>query len=125
MEMNNVVISIGSNCPEREREVEKSIRFLSEKLDGVRASDCYSTPASNGKDADYLNAVLVATTDYSRERVVSLLKLYEVANGRTALSKQEGIIPIDLDLVMWNGAVVRQNDFDKDYFQIGWKQLEK
>lgn len=123
--MNSVVISIGSNCKDSEKAVEKSIGFLSGKLQSPRASGCYSTPASNGKDADYLNAVLVGYTDDSREKFTSLLKLYEVANGRTALSKQEGVIPIDLDLVVWNDEVVRPVDFDKEYFQIGWKQLEK
>ncbi len=123
--MNSVVISIGSNCKERQEAVQKSIDFLSEKLQSPRVSDCYSTPASNGKDADYLNAVLVGDTHDSREKFEALLKLYEVANGRTKLCKQEGVIPIDLDLVVWNGEVVRTVDFNKDYFQIGWKQLER
>lgn len=123
--MNSVVISIGSNCKDREQAVRKSIDFLSGKLQSPRESACYSTPASNGKDADYLNAVLVGDTDDSREKFEALLKLYEAANGRTKLSKQEGIIPIDLDLVVWNGEVVRPADFNKDYFQIGWKQLER
>lgn len=123
--MNSVVISIGSNCKERQEAVQKSIDFLSEKLQSPRASGCYSTPASNGKDADYLNAVLVGDTHDCREKFEALLKLYEVANGRTKLCKQEGVIPIDLDLVVWNGEVVRPADFNKDYFQIGWKQLER
>ena len=59
------------------------------------------------------------------DKTKSLLKLYETTHGRTPACKLAGLVPIDLDIVMWNGEVVRQRDFNQDYFQIGWKQLHK
>ena len=123
--MNNIVISIGSNHRDRDLYVEQCIDFLRQRFSDVRVSATYSTPADNGRDADYLNAVMAGqcTDDYDRTK--ALLKLYETAHGRTPLSKALGVVTIDLDIVMWNGEVLRQRDFDQKYFQIGWKQLQR
>ena len=36
-----------------------------------------------------------------------------------------GVIPIDLDIVIWNNNIIREKDFNQKYFQIGWHQLNK
>ena len=59
------------------------------------------------------------------EQCLEFLRLrFSEARFSTAC-KLAGLVPIDLDIVMWNGEVVRQRDFNQDYFQIGWKQLHK
>lgn len=123
--MNRIVISIGSNDRCRESNVEQCLEFLRHRFPETRFSAVYNTPASNGRDADYLNVVMEGTCSDDFDKTKSLLKLYETAHGRTPASKLTGQVPIDLDIVMWNGEVVRQRDFNQDYFQIGWKQLHK
>lgn len=123
--MNNIVISIGSNAPGRNRLVEECIGFLKEKFPDARFSRVYNTAAANGRDADYLNAVMESTCRDDFDTVKTSLKLYEASQGRTPKSKASGVVPIDLDIVVWNGEVVRQRDFGQQYFQIGWKQLHQ
>lgn len=123
--MNRIVISIGSNDHRRESNVEQCLEFLRLRFTEARFSTVYNTPASNGRDADYLNVVMEGECNDDFDKTKSLLKLYETAHGRTPACKLAGQVSIDLDIVMWNGEVVRQRDFNQDYFQIGWKQLHK
>ena len=37
--------------------------------------------------------------------------------------RANGIEPIDLDIVVWNGEVVRPADYAQQYFQKGWHQI--
>ena len=123
--MNKIVISIGSNGRCRESNVEQCLEFLRLRFSEARFSTVYNTPASNGRDADYLNVVMEGTCSDDFDKTKSLLKLYETTHGRTPACKLAGLVPIDLDIVMWNGEVVRQRDLNQDYFQMGWKQLHK
>ena len=123
--MSSIVISIGSNAPERDRRVAECIDFLKSRFKSTRFSDVYNTPAANGRDADYLNAVMEGSCTDCFDTTKALLKSYETEQGRTPESKTSGVIPIDIDIVMWDGAVIRQRDFSQKYFQIGWKQLHQ
>ena len=123
--MNSVVISIGSNCEDCNLHIANSIKFLDEHLNGCSFSEVYRTSALNGKDADYLNAVVSGYADCEFETLSKMLKSYESANGRTPECKLMGSVPIDLDIVIWNDEVLRPRDYKCDFFQIGWKQIVK
>ena len=36
-----------------------------------------------------------------------------------------GKIPLDIDIVVWNGEIIRPQDWKQDYFQTGLKELEQ
>ena len=113
--MNNaVVLSIGSNSADREAQMTNCIAWLRGIATPTKLSSVYNSPASNGKDPDYLNAVAEITS-----------KDYERQCGRTPQSKALGSIPIDIDIVMWNGNVLRQKDFAQYYFAKGWNEINK
>lgn len=122
--MNSLVISIGSNSRDREWQMQHCIEWLKHSLSGTHVSTIYNSVAINNRDADYLNAVMIAKTKKGLEEITALLKQYETVCGRTPASKLEGSIPIDIDIVMWNGDVVRQRDFAQQYFQRGWQELK-
>ena len=115
--MNKLVISIGSNSKDREWQVENCIKWLKSKLSGVSHSEIYNSAASNGKDPDKCRE------DFAE--INKKLKDYESVCGRTPLSKQTGEIPMDLDIIIWNGEIVRERDFNQEYFQTGWQQLDE
>lgn len=123
--MNKLVISIGSNSKDREWQVENCIKWLKSKLSGVSHSEIYNSAASNGKDPDYLNVVMKAKCREDFAEINKKLKDYESVCGRTPLSKQTGEIPMDLDIIIWNGEIVRERDFNQKYFQTGWQQLDE
>ncbi len=121
--MNTLAISLGSNSKDRSIQMENAVLYLKSIFDGVSCSTIYETQALNGKDAPYLNAVAVANTDLSIVEATKLLKDWECKCGRTIESKLMGSIPIDLDIVVWNGEVVRDKNFSCDFFTRGYFQL--
>lgn len=123
MELNSCTISIGSNTEDREFQINKAIDYLGNHLSECRFSSVYETEACNGRDKPYLNAVAHGFTSVTYEALVKFLKKWESDCGRTAVESCEGIIPIDLDIVIWNGIIKRQRDFDRLYFNKGYREL--
>lgn len=121
--MNTLAISLGSNSKDRSIQMNDAIQYLNSIFEGVLSSTIYETKELNGKDAPYLNAVAVANTHLSIVEATNLLKEWESQCGRTTESKLIGDIPIDLDIVVWNGEVVREKDFSCDFFTQGYLQL--
>lgn len=117
-----VVIGIGSNAPDREHQVKQAITRLRDLLNNVTASEIYETLSVSPKDqSPFLNAVAGATTSLSRQALIEKLKQFEAEAGR--LDAEPGIVPLDLDLVIFNGQIVRDRDFEQPYFNIGYRQL--
>ncbi|MDE6338577.1 MAG: hypothetical protein K2K97_02170, partial [Muribaculaceae bacterium] len=52
-----------------------------------------------------------------------ITKNYEKENGRNAEARKRGDVPIDIDIVVWNGEVVREHDFVCNFFRIGLRTL--
>lgn len=123
--MNSIVICIGSNSHDREWQMEHAIEWLRKQLSSTRISSIYNTQAENRRDPDYLNAVLEGHCKTDFETISKEVKEYETVCGRTPTSKLQGNIPMDLDIIMWNGEIMRPDDYKKTYFQIGWQELNK
>lgn len=121
--MNRVVISIGSNSEDCQTQMELAIKCLKSAFSNVTASSAYETPALNGKDAPYLNAVAVGETEMTFEEATAFLKQWEKSCGRTPESKLKGVIPIDLDIVVWNNKIMREKDYSYSFFTQGYNQL--
>ena len=123
--MNQLVLSIGSNSRDREWQIRHCIEWLRHTLSNVRLSTIYNSVAVNNRDADYLNAVMIAKTKKNFDDISALMRQYEMVCGRTPASKLQGEIPIDIDIVLWNDDVLRQRDFAQQYFQRGWQELKE
>lgn len=121
--MHRVYIGLGSNTPDATKQMSDAIDWLMTQLDEVANSDVYSTPPLRGIGADYLNAVATGLTTLNSDQLNLLLKDYERQAGRTPQSKLSGQVPIDLDIVVWDGTVVREKDFSYDFFQRGYRQV--
>ena len=121
--MNKVVLSLGSNCGEREKSVRQAIGWLSRVLGDARCSTIYETPEMYGKGAPYMNAVMIAESRYDYAELNCCLKQYELRCGRDEACRQRGDVPIDIDLVIWNNAVVRTIDYSARFFRIGYEEL--
>ncbi|MDE6556548.1 MAG: hypothetical protein K2K55_06245, partial [Duncaniella sp.] len=59
----------------------------------------------------------------SYQKTIECLKEFEAGQGRTHAETQDGIIPIDLDLVIWDFTIKRPKDFERHYFNRGYAQL--
>ena len=122
--MNFVVFSLGSNSDNKELMMQACVDWMREVLNDVKVSQIYETKALNGIDNDYMNAVLSGYTNEEYDDIVRSMKRYEIQSGRTKESKLKGVIPIDVDVVMWNDKIMRNNDYIQSYFQIGWNEIK-
>lgn len=121
--MNRIIISIGSNTADRATRMDEALRWLGLQFPGLKTSSIYETPEYHGVYAPYFNCVAEAASDLSAEDIVCLFKNYELSQGRTPESKKSGQVPIDLDVVMFNNENLRPHETVRDYFLIGYRQL--
>lgn len=121
--MNRLILSLGTNSADREWQMSQAIKRMKQLFKKTVVSEVYEVPAYNGVDAPYLNAVIVAATTMELEETNALLKQWEVLCGRTPASKLQGVIPIDIDVVMWNDDVLRPVDYSRSYVSIGISRL--
>ena len=97
------IISIGSNVPDKRERVEKACEELGQP--------------------DYCNAVARFSTTDDYETLRLFFKTMESDYGRVRHSDAVALIPLDIDIVMWDGAVLRQRDMGQEYMRIGLEQL--
>lgn len=116
-------IGLGSNTEDREYQIAQAIEFLLGSLTHCSVSSVYESEAFNGKDKPYYNAVVHGYTSKSYDDVIKDLKKWEADHGRTQVDTFEGITPIDLDLVIWDSRIMRPKDFERHYFNQGYREL--
>lgn len=121
--LKSVVISIGSNCGDRAENVRAALEWLSANLTDTRCSDIYETPEIHGKGSPYMNAVLTGHTPLDFAELNGMFKKYELSQGRDADARALGLVPIDIDIVVRNGEVIRPADYAAAFFKLGFSQI--
>lgn len=118
-------LGVASNSPDRKQQVANALRWLDATFGPTVHSAPYPTDEWSGRFPQYLNAVaLLRLAPYvDMQAVNASLKLYERRCGRVPSDKQSGIVPIDLDIVVWRGEVVREAEFSRPYFAEGYRQV--
>lgn len=117
-------ISVGSNLPDAREIVRAAINKIVRTLDGFRkASSVYKTACWGGGQSDYYNCVMRLETDLPASELEIILKVLEAQSGRRPQDKLKGVVPIDLDLVVYDRKVLRSRDFSRNYFRIGYCEL--
>lgn len=118
-----VVFSIGSNCGDRHANVKAGIEWLAHIISNFKVSPIYATPDCLGSQKEYINAVAKGSSTLSTESLEKLCKQYELSCGRDAYARTCNNVPIDIDLVMYDSKILRQRDFSREFFQIGYKSI--
>lgn len=116
-------IGVGSNTTDRDERVNRAIEHVSQFLTRCSVSSVYESEAINGKDAPYLNAVIHGFSPVNSTALVKFLKDWETEEGRRQDDMTKGQVPIDLDLVIYDSRILRPKDFERHYFNIGYREL--
>ena len=53
----------------------------------------------------------------------AMLKACEVMEGRTSDARAAGRVPLDIDVVIADGRVLRPDDFKRYFFRQGYEEL--
>lgn len=122
--MLSVVISIGSNCGDRKKNVEKSIEWLKTFLMQTKCSEIYETPCALKTGKNYINAVISGFYEGVGYDLEDQLKLKEHEMGRTPECRKRGDVPVDMDIVIENNVVIKDWDYRQQFFQIGFEQIQ-
>ena len=122
--MNKAILCLGGNAPESEARITGSLEFLGELGHIYAASGIYVTKPEYGEiTADYINDVVFLETPMNYEQLKNTVKDYE--SGIRAVCAAPGQVNLDVDIVVWNGDVVRPKDFAASYFRKGMAMLDK
>lgn len=121
--MNSVVISLGSNVEDRMSRVAAAMTWIQSILRSTACSGIYETDDFHPTGRKYCNAVMAGDTALSQSEIDTAVRLYELNAGRDESARLRGDVPIDIDLVIWNGTVLRPRDMEREYFLRGFREL--
>ena len=114
--MHRVVISLAANRFQK-RNLSKARRCLEEILFDVRfTSECWTEPIGHTPCRDaYLNQLAIGHTELDEPALTEWLKNTELSFGRTEAKRQSGIVPIDLDILDFDGEKRHLRDWERPY----------
>lgn len=123
---NKAIVSIGSN-QERTKNVKHVMAMLSKHFPNIRFSTPQLTePIDLPEDAKpFLNLLALIETELDRETLNARLKKIEEKLGRDPDDDEEGIIPMDLDIIEWNDEVFKPRDMVRPYVVAGLDELDE
>lgn len=116
--MHSATLCLGSNIGLQS--IEKINKAYSSLCD-VGQIVCHSSVY--GSASGYLNQVIVSHTSLDYDELLSFTKQLELNLGRRPQHKAQGIVPIDIDIVIYDEEVMRPLDYDSAYFNRGLEEL--
>lgn len=111
------IICLGSNHQgiEHIKNAEKEIEEIANK---IHWGDIIETkPENTSSSTPYHNRAALLQTSVSKETLIKEFKRIEQQHGRTVSGQHKGIIPLDIDLLMYDNEIVKPADFKKEYVQ--------
>ena len=123
---NKAIICIGSN-KDRSESIDQVIRTLQAHYPGARFSTPEMADAVDLPEGSkpFLNLVAMLPTLEEKEELIAFLKELEEDMGRDPDDDEEGIIPMDLDLIEWNEEVVKPLDLVRPYVVSGLEEIDE
>ncbi len=122
--MHQCVLCIGSNY-HAEMHMNIAEKVLRHYFPCIRWGKTIQTaPEGSIHHAPYLNRAALFETTWDPDTLRSFFKDIEKTCGRTPASKQTGIIPLDIDLLMIDGVVCKPADMQKKYVHLALHGLE-
>ncbi len=122
--MNEGIIMLGSNINADEN-IALAKKLINDKYEIINESDILITlPRTKGYKNHFLNQAIKIQSDEYYTDTQSFFKDIEKQLGRTSEGKNQGLIPIDIDCVFWNGKAMR-NDYEEfDFARICIDQIK-
>ena len=121
--MVTVTISLGSNCGDRRRKIEEALAWLKSILLQFKSSEIYETDCAMHSGKPYLNAVVTGFYQGDGIELGDRLKDKEREMGRDARCRENGDVPIDMDILICNGEVIKEWDFRQKFFKTGFEEI--
>lgn len=115
--MNSVIIGIGSNL-DADMNIMQMLGILKKYVEILKVSTMLKTkPIGITDQPDYTNGAVKIKTDLNLADLTKLLKSIEDQMGRDRTAPKFGPRNIDLDIVVWNGEIVDEDYYTRDFLQ--------
>ncbi len=115
--MNTAVMAFGSNVADKVGILQAAVASIECAV--VEKSDIYTD------DNGYANIVAAVSTDLDYNSLRQYTKNLELRFGRKPSSKAPEDVALDIDIVVFNGEIIRPVDFVQPYFCRGYCRLSK
>ncbi|RPI66399.1 MAG: 2-amino-4-hydroxy-6-hydroxymethyldihydropteridine diphosphokinase [Ignavibacteriales bacterium] len=131
IKINTAYLALGSNKWDRIAFLKKAVEFISAENKIIKTSSVYETKAYGKKDqADFLNAVIIITTEKNALELFYHIKDIEKKTGRTA-SERWGEREIDIDILFFNDIIIKnkiitiphQGMAERDFVLVPLKEI--
>jgi len=110
--MNTAIVMLGANV-NQEQNLILAKELLAEFFEILDESSIMITkPIGKKYKTDFHNQAIKILSDDTAKQITSHFKHIENEMGRSALTNLKGEVPIDIDLIFWNG-VQKRSDYDK------------
>lgn len=110
--MNTAIVMLGANVNQEENLI-KAKEMLSNFFEIIDESSILITsPIGKKYKTDFHNQAIKLISDDTAKEITSHFKQIESEMGRSPQTNQRGEVPIDIDLILWNG-IQRRSDYDK------------
>ena len=118
------LISLGANTPDKSERIARCIETIGNMAHITALTPIYETPAEGSiAAAPYANALVEIETNAQYEELRTTFKQWEQQAGRTPESKLQGIIPLDVDIILWDKHIIKERDMQYDYMKKGLELL--
>lgn len=121
--MNLAFIGIGSNI-DPYRHIERALDCFAKEHRLIRSSSLTVTaPLGFAEQPDFVNSAALVETVLAINPFVCYLKDLEQRLGRVKTENKNGPRTIDLDIVIWNGVVVDDDYFSRDFLHAAIEEI--
>ncbi len=130
MECYDVIISLASNYRQKENLEEARQRLSQIFLSHYFSRELWTAPFNSTKREEqgeksedskepvrYLNQLVFGKSTHGAQQLQEKLKVIENEMGRTAAYRQQGIVPIDLDLMLHGHKRYHEADWTRSYIK--------
>jgi 2-amino-4-hydroxy-6-hydroxymethyldihydropteridine diphosphokinase len=120
---NSCIIGIGSNI-DAEANIRKMLEILSRKVKVEKVSTFKRTkPIGITDQEDFTNGAVRIETSLSAEQLKQVLVQIEDDLGRDRQMPKFGPRTMDLDIVVWNGKIVDDDYFNRDFLKSSIEEI--
>lgn len=115
--INTCIIGIGSNI-NADSNIQEMLEILKGHVEVDKVSSMLKTkPIGIENQPDYTNGAVKISTELNKEDLIVLLKGIENQLGRDRTVPKFGPRTIDLDIVVWNGEIVDNDYYTRDFLR--------
>ena len=123
--MNVAILGIGSNI-DADKNISRMLEILGTKVEILKISKLIQTkPIGITTQPDFTNGAVKIRTTLNRENLNALLKGIEDDMGRDRTEQKFGPRCIDLDIVVWNGKIVDEDYYTRDFLKASVEEVQQ